>query len=465
MAFIAKRRRRDGVAYQVRWRQDETWQSDTFGTERAALRFKCDVEDAGNRWPEGWVPGFGYAGRNIQPEIEDAAFAEVAARYLLTRTSVSSYQLARYRGMAARLADRFPLIGDVDDESIARWVRECQDAGVAAKTIANYHGLLHGICAHAVRKRLLPANPCALSRLPKVSAYDAEGEPIACFLEPGEFALIAEAMCAGAAYEFRPPGGPGERRSPSEVASCGVAYREDRDLITLVAHTGLRWGEISALRVGDVNLGRRLLSVKRAWKRDGDLKWVIGSPKTARSRRTISLSRGLVDLLRPYVEGRSADGYLFRNSNGEPIRQNVFYEYRWQRAVALARSRGLTKRPRFHDLRHTHVAWLIAAGTPLPKIQQRLGHESIKTTIDVYGGLLAATDDQVDAAIDALLAGDGRRPSPTASALTATEVAIDGATAEADVASNVTTLNAGVASIVTTPTPDDGCSQQERNVG
>jgi integrase len=69
--------------------------------------------------------------------------------------------------------------------------------------------------------------------------------------------------------------------------------------------------------------------------------------------------------------------------------------------VALARTRGLTKSPRFHDLRHTHVAWLIAGGTPLPKIQQRLGHESIQTTIDVYGGLLADTDDQVDAVIDA----------------------------------------------------------------
>lgn len=77
----------------------------------------------------------------------------------------------------------------------------------------------------------------------------------------------------------------------------------------------------------------------------------------------------------------------------------MFYEYRWQRAVALARSRGLTKKPRFHDLRHTHVAWLIAGGTPLPKIQQRLGHESIQTTIDVYGGLLADTDDQVDAVV------------------------------------------------------------------
>ncbi len=406
MAAIVERPRRGGPAFQVRWRQDGRWQSDTFDTNRKAVRFRCDVEDSDNRWPQGWIPGHGYAELAVEPEeVPDTAFADIAERYLLTRVSVSSYQLARYRGMVEKLADRFPLIDDVDDESIARWVRDSQLAGVAAKTISNYHGLLHGICGHAVRKGLLAANPCVLSRLPKSTGYNAEGDAITCFLEPEEFALIADAMCSLEAYEFRPPRGPGERRTPSEIETCGVAYREDRDLISLAVHTGLRWGEISALRVGDIDLRRRMISVKRAWKRDGELKWVIGSPKTVRSRRTISLSLGLVELIRPYVVNRPPDRYLFVNAFGDPIRQPVFYEYRWQRAVALAQTRGLTKKPRFHDLRHTHVAWLIAAGTPLPKIHQRLGHESIRTTIDVYGGLLANTDDQVDTAIDALLAG------------------------------------------------------------
>jgi integrase len=75
--------------------------------------------------------------------------------------------------------------------------------------------------------------------------------------------------------------------------------------------------------------------------------------------------------------------------------------------VKLAQERGLKKSPRFHDLRHTHVAWLVANNTPLPKIQQRLGHESIQTTIDVYGGLLDYTDEQVDAAVEAMFSPVG----------------------------------------------------------
>src|SRR5258706_14063846 len=123
MATIVERRRRDGVDYQVRWRQDGSWQSDTFGTRRQAMRFQCDVEEAGNRWPEGWVPGYGYGAAPANDASAEASFADVAERSLLTRTSVSSYQLARYRAMAARLTEYFPVIEDLDDESIAAWVR------------------------------------------------------------------------------------------------------------------------------------------------------------------------------------------------------------------------------------------------------------------------------------------------------------------------------------------------------
>jgi integrase len=54
---------------------------------------------------------------------------------------------------------------------------------------------------------------------------------------------------------------------------------------------------------------------------------------------------------------------------------------------------GLEIRPRIHDLRHTHVSWLIAQGVQLPAISRRLGHESITTTNDRYGHLLPEVDD------------------------------------------------------------------------
>ncbi|MFD3658042.1 tyrosine-type recombinase/integrase [Streptomyces sp. NPDC058620] len=58
-----------------------------------------------------------------------------------------------------------------------------------------------------------------------------------------------------------------------------------------------------------------------------------------------------------------------------------------------------------HDLRHTHVAWLVAANIPLPAIQARLGHESIQTTIDRYGHLVRALDSDISAAVQAAMGG------------------------------------------------------------
>jgi len=67
---------------------------------------------------------------------------------------------------------------------------------------------------------------------------------------------------------------------------------------------------------------------------------------------------------------------------------------------------------RFHDLRHTHMAWLVAGGAPLPHIQAWLGHESITTTIDTYGHLLPVGDELISEIIDTALRGGEIRPAP-----------------------------------------------------
>jgi len=75
----------------------------------------------------------------------------------------------------------------------------------------------------------------------------------------------------------------------------------------------------------------------------------------------------------------------------------------------------LHQTPRFHDTRHTHVAWLIDAGWNPYNIQRRIGHESIKTTFDIYGHLLPDADDQALDALDQLAtAGKHRRHPPAA---------------------------------------------------
>jgi integrase len=85
------------------------------------------------------------------------------------------------------------------------------------------------------------------------------------------------------------------------------------------------------------------------------------------------------------------------------VRHSVYRERVWLPAVRAAglEARGITP----HGLRHSHVAWLIAAGTPLTAIQRRLGHKSITVTSDTYGGLLPVVDQMLVAAIDLALGG------------------------------------------------------------
>jgi integrase len=172
---------------------------------------------------------------------------------------------------------------------------------------------------------------------------------------------------------------------------------------------------LTAIKVKDLNLDGipPTLTVRRAWKTNGrgefaleqHGRFYLGKPKTKESRRRITLALPVVDALRRAVADRGPEDLVFGAPRGGRLDQGNWYESRWQRAIKAAQEKGLAKTPRFHDLRHTHAAWLISAGVPLPVIQKRLGHKSIQITVDVYGGLLFQTHEIADLAIERALGG------------------------------------------------------------
>jgi integrase len=95
-----------------------------------------------------------------------------------------------------------------------------------------------------------------------------------------------------------------------------------------------------------------------------------------------------------------------------PLHNGDFYTHIWRKLMTAVAAEGLAPF-RFHDLRHTQVAWLIAGGAPLPHIQARLGHESITTTIDTYDHLLPVGDELISRIIDTALTGGTIRPMST----------------------------------------------------
>lgn len=416
MAWIEKRKRGDGgVSARVVWRlggsRDGAYQAETFsvGTDAQNLAradgFRKMVEAAGQYWPDGWVKGEGFvrpAGES-DPLKPPPAFVEIGEEYVRQIVDLSPGQRKRYLGHLKVLASTrvggqllfTRPVSAIAEADIKAWLIEWDRS---LKTKANYHGLIHGVFAYAVKRGWLAANP-ALGTAPKQSRVK-QSRPELRFLT--------------------------ERELETAVRLAGSAG----DLLSVAVGTGLRSGELSALWVSDIDLERRTVRVNKAWKRNGEDDatdvpgWIakqlkpkhamrehhLGFPKTPKSRRTVTFAPAVASVLADRIADHAPDDFVFTTKNGYPVHNGDFYRDVWRKLMKALAAEGIPPF-RFHDLRHTHVAWLVAGGAPLPHIQARLGHESITTTIDTYGHLLPAGDELISQIIDTALTGGTIRPS------------------------------------------------------
>lgn len=265
-----------------------------------------------------------------------------------------------YRGYLAR--NIAPALGDVPvaaltKQDVGQWVNQLAASGLSPKTIKNRHSLLSDALAAAVEDGQVPRNVAKSVKLPTIAPASA--------VERAPTRLEVDAI----------------------IAAVQAPYPA---VVTLLARTGMRWGEATALQVGDVDLDRATITVARAWKHTGGAKAPeLGYPKTKRGHRTITIDDGLADLLEPLCAGRERGAWLFTTVRGRPLRHDVFYRQVWRKAVDRLHAEGVIgHRYRIHDLRHHHAAAMIDAGYPLTHLQHRLGHESVTSTSDRYGSRL-----------------------------------------------------------------------------
>ncbi|XVV00133.1 tyrosine-type recombinase/integrase [Actinosynnema sp. CA-248983] len=136
------------------------------------------------------------------------------------------------------------------------------------------------------------------------------------------------------------------------------------------------------------------------------------------------LDRPTAELFARLVKGKRPSDPVFP----DPVREGWWdydsVQWRYEIARDAAMRAGMVKRPRLHDLRHTHAAWLLTDGASLPAVSRRLGHESIQITGDIYGHLEAKADDMIRAIMggrrSALSDAVATAGKPTPAAATAT---------------------------------------------
>lgn len=179
-------------------------------------------------------------------------------------------------------------------------------------------------------------------------------------------------------------------------------------LAQLALFTGCRRGELCGLRWSDIDLPAGLLAVNRTLEPVEGKGLLFSTPKTKKSCRVIKLDENAVQLLRDYQQwqlreklrigskwarkvrilGKTVDNdLLFTKWDGQPIDPNGVTSW----FPRFLREHDLPP-VRFHSLRHSNAALLIAAHVPVTTVAGRLGHAQVSTTTNIYAGFIRSSD-------------------------------------------------------------------------
>jgi integrase len=179
------------------------------------------------------------------------------------------------------------------------------------------------------------------------------------------------------------------------------AVDRQSEVVKFLAYTGLRWGEMAALRVQDFDMLRRRVNVSQSVSECGSLVW--GTPKTG-ERRSVPFPASLTGELAALMVGKGREDLVFTSTRDAVLRGGNYRGRHFQSAVEKCQKDDETF-PTItpHDLRHTAASLAISAGANVKAVQRMLGHAKASMTLDVYADLfdddLYGVADRLDAAI------------------------------------------------------------------
>lgn len=346
-------RRLPSGRWQARWRPPgaRTLRGQTFARRRDAQAFLASVE------------GSKATGTYRDPTAGRVPLGPYLERFLQTAdvrpATRALYEVQARRYVLPVFAD--VAIGEITPADVRDWLSGLEAGG---RTVQVAHQLLSRVLRQAVADGLILTNPCSVARPPSV--------------EREEVRLL----------------------TTENVEALARAIDERYGAMVLLAGWGgLRFGECAGLRTEHLRLLERKVDVREgATEVRGKVS--IGPLKTRESRRTITVPTFLADAIGEHLTRTSETPttLVFPAPGGGPLRRTNFRRRYWLPAATAA---GIDPAPRFHDLRHYAAAVAIAAGAHPKAIQARLGHASITTTLNVYGGLFPSLDEELADRLDA----------------------------------------------------------------
>jgi integrase len=299
--------------YMVRYRTPQHTQTKKrgFRTKRAAEAFANAVEVEK------------LTGNYVAPSLGQVTIGELGKEWLARQAHHKASWSARLESVwRVHVEPKWGRrrIADIRQTEVQKWVAELK---LSASSVAHAHTVLAGILDDAVADRRLAANPSRGVKLPRKT--------------PKARNYLTATQASALADESKHP-----------------------DIVLLLATTGLRWGEMAALRVRDIDLGRARIRVERAASKVNS-KTVIGTTKT-HAARSVAVSASVLKLVAPAMIGKAPDELLWCRADGQPLRPPT--STHWFGAAVKRCQAVDAKFPRVtvHELRHTAASLMIASG-------------------------------------------------------------------------------------------------------
>ena len=317
-------------------------------------------------------------------EPSKVTLAEYLRGWLAGAESLSGKTVERYRQLAEQQI--IPHLGGtllqkLRPAQIQDWHSTLLRAGgkagapLSARTVGHAHRVLHAALARAANVEIIARNVAAVVRPPKV-----EAEEVQILTAP----QIADVLTRLSGHPLQA-------------------------IVTVAVGTGMRRGELCALRWDNVDLDGATIKVERSME-ETKAGLRVKAPKSRHGRRTITIPGAATEALRAHrvrqIEHRLAlgagrlgpDDLVFTMPDGRPLSPDNLSRD-WRRTVLALKLPAVM----FHALRHSHASALIAAGLNVLAISRRLGHATPAFTLTVYGHLFSDTDAAAARAMDAAM--------------------------------------------------------------
>lgn len=294
------------------------------------------------------------------------SFVEVWKKYANKKLAPKTLEMYTYL-LDARMLPAFSHLDleDITHVFINDYMNSLENEELSTSTIQKHHNLLNNIFKLAIKNDLLKHNP--MDKVERITVTYKPGD----VYNEDEFKQVIRLL---------------NKEDNKQQAL----------IIKLALFTGMRKGEILALQWQDVDFKANTIHINHSLSYTKANGYQLKEPKTKGSKREIGVSLNVMKELKKHIYKKKTDRmeanelweggkyrFVFSSDLGKPLHQNVPSRW-WSRFL----KRTGFKKIRFHDLRHTFATRLINKGGNINKISKYLGHNSITTSMDIYGHLI-----------------------------------------------------------------------------